>query len=331
MRRAPATCAGDQCDGSRHRRGCGDAARRPPTARRGRRRSRARSSARASASAGSRRTPTARVDTSEVKGVDADLRVRPFLHQGETASMREFLVGAFHAEMGLQAWDPVLCAATDPTAPKAGRQHRGLQVRPDARRFRAAAGLQRHRGPRRRRQAQRDQSGARRLCRVLSAELLQAGPVSRDAASARRDVQLMQRIGCTGCHVQNLTVRNDRRIADVETKYDPERGIFNGLFATATPLFRSVADTAAYPKLQPLGGSFVVEGRVHRLEAARPWPGVPRARLRRQAHHESRHRAAVGRRHHGAVRSRRPQRHARCGDSPPRRRSRERDTRVRRA
>ena len=40
--------------------------------------------------------------------------------------------------------------------------------------------------------------------------------------------------------------------------YDPERGIFNDLFATATPLFRSVPDAAAFPKLQPLGGSFVV-------------------------------------------------------------------------
>ena len=69
----------------------------------------------------------------------------------------------------------------------------------------------------------------------------------------------MQRIGCTGCHVQNLTIRSDRRIADVETQYDPERGIFNDLFAEAKPLFRSVADKAAYPQLQPLGGSFVVE------------------------------------------------------------------------
>jgi CxxC motif-containing protein (DUF1111 family) len=68
----------------------------------------------------------------------------------------------------------------------------------------------------------------------------------------------MRRIGCLGCHVQNLTVRDDRRIADVETRYDPERGIFNDLFATATPLFRSVPDAAAHPKLQPLGGQFVV-------------------------------------------------------------------------
>jgi len=68
----------------------------------------------------------------------------------------------------------------------------------------------------------------------------------------------MQRIGCTGCHVRNLEIRNDRRIADVDTAYDPERGIFNGLYAEAKPLYKSVADSAAYPKLQPLGGSFVV-------------------------------------------------------------------------
>ena len=79
----------------------------------------------------------------------ANLRVKPFLHQGVTASIREFLVGAFHAEMGLQAADPVLCAATKAESHESGetgREHRGLQVRPGARRFRAAAGLRRGRG-----------------------------------------------------------------------------------------------------------------------------------------------------------------------------------------
>lgn len=76
---------------------------------------------------------------------------------------------------------------------------------------------------------------------------------------AAEGARLMQRVGCTGCHVRNLEVRNDRRIANAETSYDPERGIFNGLFAEAQPLLRSVADKDAYPQLQPLGGSFVVE------------------------------------------------------------------------
>ena len=56
--------------------------------------------------------PDGSVDTSAVDGVDPDLRVRPFFHHGETVSMREFIVGAFNAEMGLEAPDPDLVAAS---------------------------------------------------------------------------------------------------------------------------------------------------------------------------------------------------------------------------
>jgi len=51
------------------------------------------------------------IDTSGVQGVDADLRVRPFFAHGGTISIREFLVGAFNAEMGMQAVDPELAVA----------------------------------------------------------------------------------------------------------------------------------------------------------------------------------------------------------------------------
>ena len=44
-------------------------------------------------------------------GVNPDLRVRPFFAQGGTISIREFSVGAFNAEMGLQSNDPDLVAA----------------------------------------------------------------------------------------------------------------------------------------------------------------------------------------------------------------------------
>ncbi len=47
-----------------------------------------------------------------VHGVDTDLRVRPFFAQGKTISMREFIVGALDAEMGLQAHDPDLLRAS---------------------------------------------------------------------------------------------------------------------------------------------------------------------------------------------------------------------------
>ena len=55
-----------------------------------------------STTARSPRSRTASVDTSRVEGVDPDLRVRPFFAHGETISIREFLVGAFNAEMGLE-------------------------------------------------------------------------------------------------------------------------------------------------------------------------------------------------------------------------------------
>ena len=69
----------------------------------------------------------------------------------------------------------------------------------------------------------------------------------------------MEDIGCTGCHVQNLRIENDRRVADVETEFDTQRGIFNRLFATAKELFDVIDDGEEYPQLQPKGETFVVE------------------------------------------------------------------------
>ena len=45
-------------------------------------------------------------------------------------------------------------------------------------------------------------------------------------------------------------VRYDRRVADVKTVYDPKRGIFNNLFATAMPLYDSIRDGGAFPDLR---------------------------------------------------------------------------------
>ncbi len=50
------------------------------------------------------------VDTSNVRGVNTDLRVRPFFAEGDTTSIREFVVGAFNDEMGLQAVDDLTAA-----------------------------------------------------------------------------------------------------------------------------------------------------------------------------------------------------------------------------
>ena len=53
-----------------------------------------------------------------------------------------------------------------------------------------------------------------------------------------------------GCHVADLPLARDRRVADVETVYDAERGHFNRLFATAKPLFRAVDDGTVHPALK---------------------------------------------------------------------------------
>ncbi|HEY0231295.1 MAG TPA: di-heme oxidoredictase family protein, partial [Dokdonella sp.] len=53
------------------------------------------------------------------------------------------------------------------------------------------------------------------------------------------------------CHVAGLIVEHDRRVADLDTRYDATRGIFNQLYASATTLFNVVADGDPYPKLVP--------------------------------------------------------------------------------
>src|SRR6266853_1599227 len=56
--------------------------------------------------------PSGLVGTSQVQGVDPDLRVKPFFAEGSTISMREFVVGALHKEMGLETNDPDLAKAS---------------------------------------------------------------------------------------------------------------------------------------------------------------------------------------------------------------------------
>ena len=71
--------------------------------------------------------------------------------------------------------------------------------------------------------------------------------------------ELIKDIGCTQCHIQNLMIENDRRVADVETKFDAKNGIFNRLFATATTLFTVDDDGEEFPKLLPQGNPFLVK------------------------------------------------------------------------
>jgi CxxC motif-containing protein (DUF1111 family) len=65
-----------------------------------------------------------------------------------------------------------------------------------------------------------------------------------EATEGRHD---FEGIGCASCHMPNLRLQRDRRVADVETEYDPEQSGFNGLFATALPLFEEVEDHPGLP------------------------------------------------------------------------------------
>jgi hypothetical protein len=189
------------------------------------------------------------VDTSGVEGVDDDLRVRPFFAHGGTISIREFIVGALGAEMGLKmAGDPDLVAAqTGPVRTASGMILNGLTDRIE-------------RAP--------DEEGdvgtieqRTALVDFLEFYLFSyfkpgTGEVTEET---HRGERLLRQIGCTSCHVQNLKVQKDRRVADVETVFDPERGRLNRLFATATPRLANPSSIgqALTPKM-PAAQPFVV-------------------------------------------------------------------------
>jgi hypothetical protein len=196
------------------------------------------------------------VNTARVDGVDPDLRVRPFFLHGGTISIREFVVGAFQAEMGLQAVDPELMAACRGRriVTPAGMVLDGARDKTECPVTDDPA-------------ADPDQDGVANeiptsLVDFMEFYLLNYFKAGRgpETASTRRGREIMANIGCTRCHVQDLTVERDRRVADVETVFDPQQGNpFNRLFATATPLFTAVDDRSGHPTLKrPTGGRFVV-------------------------------------------------------------------------
>ncbi len=69
----------------------------------------------------------------------------------------------------------------------------------------------------------------------------------------------MKAIGCTSCHIQGFTIEHDRRLADVETVFDPVNGKINRLYATAATRWMMVEDGDEYPLTLPEGKSFKVE------------------------------------------------------------------------
>ena len=173
--------------------------------------------------------PSGSLDTSAVVGVDNDLRVRPFKAHGATISIREFAVGALHNELGMEAPDPDLRIASKGgrVVTPSGMVLDGSQDRIEAPPVNSAAD-------------DGDGDGVTNevppsLVDYLEFYLLnyfKPGSLQQ-TASTRRGREIFQRIGCGSCHRSDLWIERDRRVADVNTVYDPEQGIFNTLFATA--------------------------------------------------------------------------------------------------
>jgi len=199
--------------------------------------------------------PDGTVDTSEVDGVNPDLRVRPFFLHGETISIREFLVGAFNAEMGLEAFDPDLLAAS-----RGGRivTPSGMVLDGSTDLIEAPPATSEIDDP--------DRDGIDNEIPTSIVDFMEfyllnyfkAGLGQQNAVTqAGRDT--FAQIGCTVCHQPDITIARDRRVADLDTVFDVNRGIFNRLFATATALFQEVPDASGHPvQKRPLNGGFIV-------------------------------------------------------------------------
>jgi CxxC motif-containing protein (DUF1111 family) len=182
--------------------------------------------------------------------VDPDLRVKPFFAEGSTISIREFVVGALHAEMGLEASsDPDLV-----TASAGGRvvTPSGMVLDGSQDKISAPPAPDRENGN------EVDPATVDYLEFYLLNYFKPAHYKQTEMTYRGRRVFL--RIGCGSCHIPDLTISHDRRVADVETSYDPERGIFNSLFATASVLASVKDDGSGYPSLKlPSGNPFVVK------------------------------------------------------------------------
>ncbi|MBI1853243.1 MAG: thiol oxidoreductase-like protein [Planctomycetes bacterium] len=193
-----------------------------------------------------RAMPDGSVDKSMIRGVNDDLRVRPFFAQGGTISIREFLVGAFNAEMGLESPDPDLLAASagaDVITPS------GMVLSGSIDRIEAPPASSPTDDP--------DHDGVVNEIPTSVVDHMEFYLLNyfKPGTGNQANVhvigrQLFSQIGCASCHIPDLQIEHDRRVADVETVYDPVNGNFNQLFATATPRFSAFDDGSGFPSLK---------------------------------------------------------------------------------
>lgn len=191
--------------------------------------------------------PDGSVDTSNVEDVNLDLRVRPFFHEGGTISMREFIVGALNAEMGLEAFDPDLAKAS------AGERivtPSGMILDGSLDDIEAPPASGESDDP--------DSDGVANEVPVSLIDHMEFYLLNyfkpgtyKKTDNTQKGQKLFQEIQCTACHKQTLLIKQDRRVADVETGYNSKKGIFNDLFATATEHTQTVSGSGDPPIKEP--------------------------------------------------------------------------------
>jgi di-heme oxidoreductase (putative peroxidase) len=200
--------------------------------------------------------PDGSVDISGIEGVNPDLRVRPFFAEGSAISIREFLVGAFRNEMGLLAADPDLLKASS-----GGRVVTPSGMVLDGSRDKIDAPPASDPG------ADPDGDGVTNELPTSIVDFEEYylfhyfKPAQyQQTTTTRKGRRLFEKVGCGTCHVADLLIEHDRRVADVETVFDPVRGNMNNLFATAAPSLHAINDNTGFPSIKvPNGGPFLVK------------------------------------------------------------------------
>jgi hypothetical protein len=206
------------------------------------------------------------LDTSGVRGVNPDLRVRPFFAHGGTISIREFAVGAFDAEMGLEAVDPDTFQAeagariVTPSGMVLDGRNDDIEV---AFNGDNEAGDGDNDGV-----ANEIPTSIVDFMEFYLLHYFKPGTRNNGDDEIGPGRNLFVQIGCATCHIRDLTINRDRRVADVETTFaredvtrpDGGRGNpFVRMFAVATPFFTEINDGTTHPTIKrPRFGPFVV-------------------------------------------------------------------------
>lgn len=195
-----------------------------------------------------------------VNGVDEDLRVRPFFADGQFFSIRQTIVNAFENEMGMQPVDSDLLEASlgsTVTTPS------GMVLNGSLDTFDSPLAKSTTDDP-----DEDDVSNEIDTALVDHMEfyfLNYFRPATyRRTHLVRIGEYLFKKIECTSCHIPDMKIRSDRRVADVETRYQWDETKFNGfnnLFAEVTPKFYEVTNGRDLPTVKvPEKKPFVVKG-----------------------------------------------------------------------